>query len=175
MGKEHLHKKYLSGSGLGKIILLFILFCLGILVLGAHMLQEMRVNKNRLWLSLPPFIFCMLDQGLTLWYQPAEYWRGHYEEAFEGDPIMFRLLSQHPLIFETVIVMWVIVFTTLIISLPKRLAMILSIAITIGHTLGAVSWIRYMAFYNYPIYIILIFVVALMIVLAWEEGYSSNE
>ena len=33
--------------------------------------------KAKIWLCVPPFALCMLDQGITLVGQSPEYWAGH--------------------------------------------------------------------------------------------------
>jgi hypothetical protein len=141
--------------------------------------------KKRIWLCLPPFLFSLLDQGFTLWNQSEQYWRGHYAVALEANPVSYQFLSKHPLIYAVGVLFWILLFLLLIISLPRRLAMILSVAITFGHTWGLVSWIMqcsvmpgmagcgsYSSVYGYWICLALIFVAAVLLVLAWEKlGY----
>ena len=131
--------------------------------------------KKRLWLCLPPFTFCMLDQALTLWNQSQQYWSGNYDVALEGNPIMQRLLSQHPIIYEAGLIGWIVLFLLLIISLPKRVGMTLSVGITFGHLWGVVSWIMYTAFYGYWICLALILVAGLLIVVGLERYNSLSE
>ena len=139
--------------------------------------------KNRIWLCLPPFLFCLLDQGFTLWNQSEQYWRGHYAVALEANPVSYRFLSEHLLIYTVGVMVWILLFLLLIVSLPRRLAMILSVAITFGHTWGLVGWVMqcsvipgmpgcgsYSAFYGYWISLTLILVAAIMLVLAWEKS-----
>ncbi len=133
------------------------------------------VIKNKVWLCLPPFIFCLLDQGVTLWSQSEEYWGGNYDDALEGNPLMRRLLSQHPMAFEAGLVGWMLLFLLAIGFLPRRLAMTLSVGITFGHLWGAVSWIMYAALYGYWICLALMFGAALLIVLAWENYAGTGE
>jgi hypothetical protein len=132
-------------------------------------------TKKRLWLCLSPFTFCLLDQGFTLWNQSTEYWSGNYKVALEGNPLIQRLLSQHLIVYEAGFIGWLILFLFLIISLPKRLALVLSIGITFGHMWGVVSWIMYTAFYGYWICLVLILVASLLIVVGWEKYISASE
>ncbi len=95
--------------------------------------------------------------------------------ALEGNPLMQRLLSQHPLIYEAGLIGWTILFLLLMFSSPKRMAMVLSVGITFGHLWGVVSWIMYTAFYGFWICLGLILVAGLLIVLSWEKYAARGE
>ena len=88
---------------------------------------------------------------------------------------MQRLLSQHPIVYEAGLIGWIILFLLLIISLPKRVAMTLSVGITFGHLWGVVSWIMYTAFYGYWICLALILAAGFLIVIGLEKYSSSSE
>lgn len=133
---------------------------------------------RRVWLCLPPIIFCFLDHGLTLGNQSGRFWSGQYLMASEANPISYRLLSQHPLAFGAGFTVWIILFVVLIVSLPLRPAMILSVAITFGHLWGVASWVMncsimpgcsYTSFYGYWICLTLILLAAILIVVAWDQ------
>ena len=141
------------------------------------------MTTDRVCLCVPPVIFCVLDQGFTLWNQSGRYWSGRYVEALEANPLSYPLLSQHPFIFVAGLTIWIILFLVLIVSLPMRPAMILSVAITFGHLWGAVNWVMhcsvmpgcsYSSFYGYWICLVLILLAAILIVLAWEKCASSR-
>ena len=68
-------------------------------------------KRQRLWLCLPPWAACTLDQLLTLWGQPTHYWDVSYDYALEASPPFNWLLRQHPLAFEAGIAAWVLLFT----------------------------------------------------------------
>lgn len=136
------------------------------------------MTRKRVWLCLPPVIFCLLDQGFTLLNQSGKYWGGRYLEALEANPVAFPLLSQHPLVFVAGLTIWIILFLVLIVLLPVRAAMILSITITFGHLWGAASWVMncsvmtgcpYTTFYGHWISLVLILLAAILIVVAWEK------
>jgi hypothetical protein len=110
--------------------------------------------------------------------QTGKYWGGRYLEALEANPVAFPLLSQHPLVFAAGITIWIILFLVLIILLPMRPAMILSITITFGHLWGAGGWVMnctvmtgcpYTMFYGHWICLTLILVAAILIVVACEK------
>lgn len=133
-----------------------------------------------MWLCLPPVIFCLLDQGFTLLNQTGTYWGGRYFEALESNPVAFPLLSRHPLFFVTGIAIWIILFLVLIVWLPMRPAMIVSIGITFGHVWGAGGWVMncsvmprcpYTTSYGHGISLALILLAAILIVVAFEKTH----
>jgi len=111
----------------------------------------------------------MLDQLLTLWGQSAEYWQGRYEFTNESSPPFNWLLRQHPLAFEAGILVWIVLFCVAIVAVPRRLAMTLSMAIMIGHTWGATSWLMLRFANGYWLSIGLFLVTAFMITFCWER------
>ncbi len=74
--------------------------------------------KRRIWLCVPPFVLCMLDQSITLFGQSAEYWAGNRSVANEANPWFLWLLRQHPLAFEAGIVAWSSCFAPSSFSCP---------------------------------------------------------
>ena len=120
-------------------------------------------------LCVPPFARCMLDQGITLVGQAPDYWAGNRSVANEGNPWFLWLLRQHPLAFEAGITAWVVVFSLVILAVPRHAAMTVSIAIVLGHTWGAATWICWVLPYGYWIALALFLVSAVLIVAAWER------
>jgi len=117
----------------------------------------------------------MLDQGITLFGQAPNYWKGDYSVAVEGNPWFYWLLLQHPLAFEARIVAWVGVFSFVIFTLPRRAAMTISIAIVLGHTWGAATWICYSLPFGYWVTLALFLVSAIIIVATWERFGRPTE
>ena len=111
----------------------------------------------------------MLDQLLTLWGQSEQYWQGHYEFALEASPPFRWLLQQHPLAFEAGIFVWILLFCLFIVALPTRLAMIAAIAIMMGHTWGASSWLTMRVAHGYWLAIALFVTTAIAITVCWEQ------
>ncbi|MFO0873945.1 MAG: hypothetical protein U0575_08245, partial [Phycisphaerales bacterium] len=99
------------------------------------------MRARKLWLCLPPAVLCVIDQSVTLWWQPAAYWRGDYAMAREMNPHYGWLLRQHPLAFEAGVVAWIVAFSAAILWLPRRWAFACALAITFGHTWGAGGWL----------------------------------
>lgn len=127
------------------------------------------MKRRKVWLCVPPFVLCMLDQGITLYGQGPEYWRGNRSVAAEGNPWFYWLLLQHPLAFEAGILAWVAVFCVVILALPRRAAMTLSIAIVIGHTWGTATWLCYLFPLGYWFALALFLASAIVIVATWER------
>lgn len=125
--------------------------------------------KQKIWLCVPPFALCMLDQGITLFGQTSEYWAGNYSVANEVNPWFNWLLRQHPFAFEAGIIAWVSVFSFIILVLPRRSAMTISIAIVLGHTWGAATWICFVLPFGYWITLSVFLASAIIIVVTWER------
>ena len=60
-------------------------------------------------------------------------------------------------------------FSLVILAVPRRAAMTVSIAIVLGHTWGAATWICWVLPYGYWIALALFLVSAVLIVAAWER------
>jgi hypothetical protein len=101
------------------------------------------LKRRLLGLCLPPLLLCLLDNTLTLVGQSAQYWAGNYLRANEGSPTFHQLLQTHPAAFIAGSAIWAMVFVGGILLLPDTLALIASIAITFGHTIGVATWLLY--------------------------------
>lgn len=99
------------------------------------------VGRRLIGLCLPPLLICALDCGLTLRGQSEGYWNGRFEEVNEASPTFNRLLKHHPAAFVAGIAVWGAMFVGIILMLPDVFALITSIAVTLGHMMGASSWI----------------------------------
>ncbi|OWK36679.1 hypothetical protein [Fimbriiglobus ruber] len=107
------------------------------------------VRQRFLGLCLPPIAFSVLDGSLTLAGQTAEYWGGAYTQANEASPTFHYLLAAHPLAFVGGHLVWVAVFVGIILLLPDTLALIVCIAVTLGHTVGTATWVLWRFHYGY--------------------------
>ena len=130
--------------------------------------------KKKLWLCLPPFALCMLDQGITLFRQSDAYWDGSYEHAREANPLFSWLLKQHPLAFEAGIFVWVSIFASIILFTPRRVAMTVSIAVLLGHTWGAATWLTWTVPQGYWLSIALFLASSILIVTVWEKNMNAS-
>ncbi len=100
-------------------------------------------------LCLPPLLFCLLDGALTLAGQSPEYWGGAHAQVNETSPTFHHLLQIHPAAFAIGLLAWCAVFIGLILLLPDTLALILCIAVTMGHTVGAATWLLWRFEFGY--------------------------
>lgn len=107
------------------------------------------LRRRLLGLCLPPIAFTILDATLTLAGQSSAYWGGVYTQVNEGSPAFHHLLTIHPWAFALGTLVWIGAFVALILLLPDTLALILSIATTFGHAVGAATWILWQFRYSY--------------------------
>jgi hypothetical protein len=114
-----------------------------------------RSKMNGVWcrlvgLCLPPLVLCALDGTLTLVGQSADYWSGHYAAVNESSPTFNHLLQLHPMAFAFGLLVWSAIFVAIILLLPETPALIVSIAATFGHTVGAATWLLFRFQYAVP-------------------------
>lgn len=107
------------------------------------------IRQRLLGLCLPPLLFCILDCTATLVGQPSNYWAGDYSQANEESPVFNHLLHYHPAAFAAGIMVWSAVFVAILLLLPDTLALIVSIAVTFGHTVGLSTWLLWHFRYGY--------------------------
>src|SRR5262245_14870834 len=101
----------------------------------------MNARRRFVGLALPPIACCALDGAVTLAGQSPAYWQGHGAAANELSPTFHQLLVLHPVAFVAGLAAWAGVFSLGILLSPLTLALIFSIAIVFGHTVGAMSWL----------------------------------
>ena len=109
------------------------------------------MRQRFLGLCLPPLAFAVLDGSLTLAGQSAEYWGGAYTRVDEASPTFHHLLAAHPLAFAGGMLGWMAVFVGIILLLPDTLALVVCIAVTLGHTVGAAPWVIWRFHYGYQV------------------------
>src|SRR5262245_55985350 len=97
--------------------------------------------KSRAWMSLPAVVLCAADHMVTLCGQPSIYWRSGFRLPRELAPHGRWLLQQHPLIFISFGLFWMALYATLILFLPRKAGMVVSLAIVIGHCWGIGTWL----------------------------------
>jgi hypothetical protein len=91
-------------------------------------------------LCIPPLVLGLVDGSLTLAGQSSFYWE-NYLAVNEANPVFASLLRVHPLAFLAGAAAWLAMLCTMIVVLPRLAALILSIAITFGHTIGSGNWL----------------------------------
>ena len=131
------------------------------------------MRRRFVGLCLPAMIFCVLDTTLTLVRQSAQYWGGDYSQADERSPTFEHLLRISPLVDVAGTVVWIGVFVGIILLLPDILALIVSIAVTLGHAVGACTWVwEFEA--GYQICNGLILLAAVVLVLGIRYGWQAK-
>ena len=98
-------------------------------------------KRRLIGLGVPCLLAFLLDSGLTLKGQPAEYWAGQYSYTTEGAPFMRRLYMIHPIAAVGGYMCWAGILLGLLVLLPERLAVVLAIAVVFGHVAGAYTWL----------------------------------
>lgn len=126
-----------------------------------------------LGLCLTPILFSILDATLTLTGQSAEYWAGHFSQVNEASPTFHQLLAIHPVAFAVGILAWIVIYSVLILLLPETLALIVSIAVTMGHTVGSATWIVYRFQFGYQAANGLFLVAAVALGLGIQLGWKA--
>jgi len=124
-------------------------------------------------LCVPPLLLDLADNTLTLVGQPAEYWAGNYARVNEMSPTFHDLLRLHPAAFVAGGLVWIMVFVGGILLLPRTLALIASLAITIGHASCASTWLLYRYHYGYQLACALFLGSAILIGVGVQWGWRA--
>ena len=98
-------------------------------------------NRRLIGLCLVPVLLAVLDGSVTLIGQPAAYW-GDHSRVLEGTPGFRILLTYGPAAYIAGLAVWVMAFVGMILLLPSTLALAVCLMFTLGHTIGAFSWIN---------------------------------
>ncbi len=134
------------------------------------------LRQRFLGLCLPPLVFCALDTTLTLIGQSAEYWQGQRAYANEISPTWHHLLTAHPAAFAAGMAAWAAIFVMVLLLLPDTLALIVSVAVVLGHTAGAATWLYNLKFgYQMCNGLVLLAAVALGIGVRWGWQASPGQ
>jgi hypothetical protein len=131
-------------------------------------------RQRLLGLCLPPAALATLDGALTLAGQSGRYWAGNYGQVNELSPTFHQLLSYHPLAFTAGWLAWVLVFCSMILLMPQTLALTTSIAVTLGHTWGATTWLLYRFHYGYQVCEGLFLATALALAMGIRWGWRAK-
>ena len=97
-------------------------------------------NRRFLGLCLPPLVLALIDSVLTVVGQSDLYWSNH-GVVNEANPVFAGLLQLGPFALVLGAAAWLAMLCTMILVLPQFLSLIVSIAITFGHTIGSGSWL----------------------------------
>ncbi len=94
-------------------------------------------------MCLPPLLAYWADVTLTLLGQPGAYWQGQFSFAMESNPLGRWLLVRGPWLFVGAASCWAVVFVAILVVWKHRLAVVMAFVLTVGHALGAASWLFY--------------------------------
>jgi hypothetical protein len=86
-------------------------------------------------------VIVMADCFATLIGQPARYWK-NYSICDESSIIGAALLHWHPLAFTLGSIVWTILVSFLISKLGLLVSSVIFFAASLGHSLGAWTWIQ---------------------------------
>lgn len=98
---------------------------------------------RRLVLATPGATLGQLDGGITLYGQSSAYWSGVYADANEASPTFHWLLTIHPAAFEVGILLWLSIFAAALLLVGDVLALVLGIAVALGHAFGIATWLMF--------------------------------
>src|SRR5262245_10411100 len=100
------------------------------------------LRRRLLGLCLVPVLLTALDGSVTLMGQSSAYWAGDHSKAIEGTPGFRILLNHGPAAYIVGLAVWVLAFVGMILLLPSTLALAVCLQFTLGHAIGAFSWIN---------------------------------
>ncbi len=126
-----------------------------------------------LGLCLPPLLTWAADISLTLAGQPPPYWAGNFAAVNEASPTFHGLLAIHPLAFVLGAAAWAGIFVAVILLLPDAAALIVSIAVTLGHAAGAATWLLWRFHFGYQLCNALFLAVAVALGIGIRYGWQA--
>src|SRR4051812_10447905 len=100
------------------------------------------LRRRVVGLCLVPVLMEALDGSVTLYGQPSAYWAGDHSRVIEGTPGFRILLTHGPAAYIAGLTVWVLAFVGMILLLPSTLALAVCLQFTLGHAIGAFSWIN---------------------------------
>jgi hypothetical protein len=126
-----------------------------------------RLRRYRLWILLPAIAMILFDVGVTIYFQPQDYWQVSYDLTTEKSPIGMVLMRIHPAAFLVFMFAYITVVTLLVSWLPVPWHKIIALALVVGHTAGVYSWVRHRSYWA----VIGIFIlVAAFTVFSWQRA-----
>ena len=130
--------------------------------------------RRILGLGLPPILFCLCDCTITLAGQPSQYWAGDYSQCNELSPTFNQLLQIHPLAFVAGTIVYIGIVLGIITLLPATPALIISIALTFGHTVGVCTWLIYRFQFAYQVCNGMFLIAAIILGLSIRYGWQAT-
>jgi hypothetical protein len=130
--------------------------------------------RKKLWLCVPFAVLAFIDFGLTLNGQSQAYWQGNHNAVNEALPLFAWGLRHGPTAFLFVCLLWVLVLSVLIVIVPDIVSQILSLAMVIGHTWGAMSWLVYRFRVEYHL-CVLLFVLSAVLFISAQAKWRKTQ
>ncbi len=82
-------------------------------------------------------------------------------------------LAVHPLAAAAAFLLWIGIFSAIILLLPELLALVVSTAIVLGHMGGAESWLAF-RFHQYQACNVVSLLTAALVVVSFKRGQNSD-
>jgi hypothetical protein len=135
--------------------------------------QNRRRDRRRFWILLPGLLMILLDLGVTLYFQPADYWQADYDLTTEKSPLGILLMRFHPAAFLAFMVAYIMVCAGLILRLPTPWNRVIGLALVVGHTAGVYSWLGNRIYWAM---IAVFLIIATVTIFSWQQAreHSSN-
>jgi hypothetical protein len=128
-------------------------------------------HRYRFWILLPAILMILFDVGVTLLFQPPEYWRSNYDLTTEKSPFGIILLRFHPAAFLAYIFIYIVVIAFLVFWLSTPWHKITALAVVVGHTAGVFSWLGHRIYWEM---IVIFIVIAAVTVYSWQRAESRR-
>ena len=144
--------------------------CVNISIATMKELQK----TNKLWLCLPFILVCVSDGCITLYGQSALYWSGNYHLSNESFPAFNWALQQGPTVFVLQSLLWIMVFSVLVLFLSGFISEALSLALTMGHSWGVMTWLVYHLQLNYLLCLLYFALIAIIYTYCYRQWNAHN-
>jgi hypothetical protein len=126
--------------------------------------------RNRKWLIAPIWLLLAIDVTLTLAGQPDEYWRGDFGTAMESNPLAHPVLARGPLPFVLLAVAWALVLGISVALIPIRLAPWIAVVSTMGHAVGASTWLVHLGNWGWLLAVLYLFAASEFSWWCWQRS-----
>ncbi len=128
-------------------------------------------KKTKLLIFVPAAFACLIDLLVTAVNQKPEYWQYYLHEAVEGNPILNWAMQNHVLGLFIVTMIWLIIISVICMFTPVKIGKIICLAIVIGNSWGAGTWIsRYYGFWA-----VIVMVVVNSVIYSTFDGIQNRK
>jgi hypothetical protein len=126
--------------------------------------------KARAWLCLPPLTMALTDGATTLLGQDDRYWAGDYACAREANPLVYPLLTWHPLVFLAAAILLGIAYAFVIMCWRGRTVVLLAFLMTVGHAFGTASWLFPRGWIGIGLAVVVFVAANALLTLSWKRA-----